>query len=72
MSSIVSDAHARLGRAGKERALLWKTSLRTAMYDEGDSVDSCLILPNIKPKLHVVHLSIQICLRVSQQILCRW
>ncbi|GAX75317.1 hypothetical protein CEUSTIGMA_g2762.t1 [Chlamydomonas eustigma] len=34
MSSIVADAHARLGRAGKERTLLWKTSLRTAMYDE--------------------------------------
>ncbi len=36
MSSVIADAEARLARGGKQRILLWGTSLKTAIYDEGE------------------------------------
>ena len=36
MSSVIVDAEARLSRPGKERELLWGTSLVTAIYDDGE------------------------------------
>ena len=37
--SIMEDAAARVARPGKQRALLWGTSLKTATYDDGENED---------------------------------
>ncbi len=36
-SSVLLDAEARLAVPGKERVLLWTTSLKTAIYDDGET-----------------------------------
>ena len=36
-SSVLLDAEKRLAVPGKERVLLWTTSLKTAIYDDGEA-----------------------------------
>lgn len=43
MSSVIADAEARLSRPGKERELLWGTSLVTAIYDDGEQAQGMVV-----------------------------